>query len=215
MKKQIFLFSALAAVLVSGCAVAGKNADSTNEQIVISTEINSNTDENTDENTADNSDENADENADENIEANVDANTDVAANENAAGQTGNSTEQTGNADEQTGSTDDASDSEAGFNAFGHYADMQGTNEIYSDIWISELSDGSIAVEIGIFRLTTLRGVGYTTDDANVINFVSDSEDVIKGTIECSENGAVFTVTESEWSLLSVGETVECTTVVED
>lgn len=211
MKKQIFLFSALAAVLVSGCAVAGKNADSTNEQIVISTEINSNTDENTDENTADNSDENAD----ENIEANVDANTDGTTNENAAGQTENSTEQTGNADEQTGNTDDAADSEAGFNAFGHYADMQGTDEIYSDIWISELSDGSIAVEIGIFRLTTLRGVGYTTDDANVINFVSDSEDVIKGTIECSENGAVFTVTESEWSLLSVGETVECTTVVED
>lgn len=202
MKKQIFLFSALAAVLISGCAVAGNNADDTKNQTVIGTAINE--EDNDTKDVQDTEDSNKDDAASENVD------TDDTSVADADVQNGDS--------DATVIDNTTANSAAGFTAFGHYADMQGTEDIYSDIYITENSDKTISVEMGIFRLTNLKGEGYETEDANVLNFVgypdANTDSVIKGTLEYSDNGVVFTVTESEWSLLNAGEEVVFGTALE-
>lgn len=205
MKKEIFLISALAAVLVTGCTVAGKNSD--DNQQTIGTVIEENADVQID-------DEQAAENDEQNGTIEAEGTENADGTENANGTDTNADD--ANAATEGSENTDASviGSSAEFTAFGHYADMQGTEDIYSDILINKQDDGSIYVEIGIYRLTSLSGYATTTEDPMVLNFVNDDGDrKINGTIVCSENGAVFTVTESDWSLLNVGDTVDCTTIL--
>jgi len=201
MKKEIFLFSALAAVLVTGCAVSGNTASNTDNQVVISTTIDEAKDEqNADGVQADDAKDNTDASEADNAE-------------NANAEADNSADGTGSDVEVTGSIE-ADSSSVAFTEFGHYADMQGTEDVYSDILIKENADGSIFVEMGIFRLTTLTGTGTPTADANKLEY-TDNELEIKGTIEVTESGAVFTVTESEWELITAGEVFEFPTELND
>lgn len=222
MKKEIALFGILAVILVSGCAVAEKTADTDGKQ-TIGTAIEETSNQNSansdgKQDAADGqttvgseNDQNADGQNSDNSQnsANNQTATGSESDQDGAGNTeidGQNTEGTAGS-EQSGS--------AAFNYFGYYIDKQGTpDSIYSDIDISEGSDGNIEVVISIFRLTTLNCVGTCTDKANVLE-VYDEEMGVKGTVECTETSAVFTVTESEWSLLNVGDVTECSEKIVD
>lgn len=88
------------------------------------------------------------------------------------------------------------------NYSGRYVDTQGTDVVYSELILSQRTDGSYEAEIGLYRLTTLSGTAVLEDDKLLFE---DNEIQVKGTIRISEGMAEFTVTESEFPYLSSGE----------
>ena len=91
--------------------------------------------------------------------------------------------------------------------FGEYVDTQGTMEAYSSMKVNKPSDGKYKVEIAIYRLTSFEGTA--TESNGELDFVADDERNIKGKIVIDDNdSATFTVTESDWDLLPVGDSVE-------
>lgn len=90
------------------------------------------------------------------------------------------------------------------NIDGFYADTQGTMEAYSDLTIQRASDGFYEIEIGLYRLTTLSG--YATLENDVLKFVDESMNLnIKGDIIVEDESATFTITESDWENLNIGD----------
>lgn len=97
-----------------------------------------------------------------------------------------------------------------------YVDMQGTSDIYSEMIITRhipeshlVSDATYNVEIGLYRLTTLRGTGIM--DGDVLHFIpNENEMQVYGDITFGDYDecATFTVTKSEFDYMSVGEKFE-------
>lgn len=106
---------------------------------------------------------------------------------------------------------------------GTYVDTYGTTDIYSELIIQRKMSSSYAlsaspadVEIGIYRLTTLTGIGIFDYNNNSMTFHCTEEGMnINGEVTFDEfgNSATFTVTESDWDLLPVGEVVEFPTAL--
>lgn len=88
---------------------------------------------------------------------------------------------------------------------GLYVDTYGTDDIYSELELAYIGDGSYQAIIGIYRLTTLEGIA--TVDGEVLSF-EDTGFQVKGEITIEGTGAVFTVTESEFVYMSPGDTYE-------
>jgi len=103
-----------------------------------------------------------------------------------------------------------------------YADMQGTDEIYSELTM-ELWEGCVYnVSIGLHRLALLEGIA--TEDMGAVSeeevaegltgFVfADEELGVKGIITLGDKGATFTITESAFEYLVPGEKYEFLTKV--
>lgn len=99
---------------------------------------------------------------------------------------------------------------------GTYVDRQGTDDVYSDLTISMhfpeshlCSDMTYDIEIGLFRLTTIRGTGVMEGD--VMHFIpNENEAPVYGDIIIGEYSecATFTVTESNWGYISAGESFD-------
>lgn len=216
MKKELFLIGALAAVLISGCAVAGKNADDSNSTSIGTTIYDENSGDATGEQTDDENgtDEagNVENGSDESNDAETGNGVDNTSSQNNSTETNNNGANAENTNTDSNNADNnstAGSDAVEFDVVGHYVDKQGTpDDIYSDIYITKYEDSYYA-EISIFRLTTLAGTCTRTDKANVLEFTQNDDGWdVKGTIECSENGAVFTVTESGSDLLKAGEVIE-------
>lgn len=210
MKKKIAMIMVAVALAVTGCSAVDTG---NNEGTKISTSI---TDETNSNEGADSGTVNADNQADkqENSQTSSQENNQEDNQKNDGETVGNSTESNVNTNTDNTSVEINTDpttttnAETGeikdFTAFGHYVDKQGTSDIYSEIFIQPSDSGEISVEIGIFRLSTFYGTGTPTDDPNKIIFYEE-ERGIRGIIECSSTGAVFTVTESDWGLLHVDD----------
>lgn len=86
---------------------------------------------------------------------------------------------------------------------GYYVDDYDTDSVYSELYLEEAGEGTYDVEIGIYRLTTLTGTARAEGDGYLFE---STEPVVKGEISIGEEGAVFTVTESEFTYMAPGET---------
>ncbi len=89
---------------------------------------------------------------------------------------------------------------------GTYVDTYGTTDVYSELELDYQGDGVYQTMIGIYRLTTLDGTAREEGDR--LLFQSDSESpAVQGEITFGEEGAVFTVTASEFSYLAPGDEI--------
>lgn len=88
---------------------------------------------------------------------------------------------------------------------GHYVNTQGTEEIYDELTLELLSDGSYRAEIGIYRLTTLEGTAVVY--GNMLWF-EDTTIGVKGNVQFFGDVVVFTVTESFFEYITPGEGFE-------
>ncbi len=86
---------------------------------------------------------------------------------------------------------------------GYYVDDYDTDSVYSELYLEEAGEGAYDVEIGIYRLTTLTGTARAEGDGYLFE---SAEPVVKGEISIGEEGAAFTVTESEFTYMVPGET---------
>lgn len=85
---------------------------------------------------------------------------------------------------------------------GTYVDTQGTMESYSDLSITEESDGTYHVEVNIYRLAALEGTAKL--EGEVLKFIDEEIDV-KGDIVVDDESAVLTITESDWEYIENGD----------
>ena len=85
---------------------------------------------------------------------------------------------------------------------GTYTDCQGTSDVYSELTLEKLSDGTYAATISLYRLTELEGVAEAGEDG--ILLFSCEEPAVKGEIAIQDGAAAFTVTESGFAGIDPG-----------
>lgn len=88
---------------------------------------------------------------------------------------------------------------------GCYVNTMGTDEVFDELKLKLLEDGSYQTEISLYRLTTLEGRAVLYGDMLVF---SDPVVGVKGNIRLLENVLIFTVTESYFEYLTPGEGFE-------
>ena len=84
---------------------------------------------------------------------------------------------------------------------GRYTDKQGTGDVYSELELRRNEDGTYAVTVGIYRVTTLEGTA-----AGALHFVSDaaSGPAVEGTISIDGGKAEMTITASDFPEIPAG-----------
>lgn len=85
---------------------------------------------------------------------------------------------------------------------GRYVDTQGTMESYSNLYITEESNGIYTIKVDIYRLAALEGTAKF--EKGILKFI-DEVDGIKADIIVNDESATFTVTESEWDYFKSGD----------
>jgi hypothetical protein len=85
---------------------------------------------------------------------------------------------------------------------GTYADCQGTSDIYSELTLERLSDGTYAATVSLYRLAELEGIAEAGEDG-VLRF-DCAEPSVKGEIAMEDGAATFTVTESALADIAPG-----------
>jgi uncharacterized protein YecT (DUF1311 family) len=89
---------------------------------------------------------------------------------------------------------------------GWYVDTQGTgNDIYSELELEKMPDGTYKATIGLYRLTTLEGIAE--EESGYLTF-EDAETKVKGDIMLQDGGMIFRVTSSEFAYLNTGDVFE-------
>lgn len=83
---------------------------------------------------------------------------------------------------------------------GTYVDRQGTDTVHSELKIVPADDGTYAVTIGLYRLTTFEGVGVPDGDKLLYE-----DDMIKGEITIQGEEAMLYVTESDFEYIGRGD----------
>ena len=93
----------------------------------------------------------------------------------------------------------------GIDYSGMYTDMQGTDSIYSELLLTKQEDGSYDFDMGLYRLTTIRGTAIA--NGNVLHFIGDlgEEPLFEGDIVIEGESATVTFTSSTWGLIESGE----------
>ena len=88
---------------------------------------------------------------------------------------------------------------------GLYTDTQGTDSIYSELFLMKQGDGGYKFEMGLYRLTTISGTA--TANGNVLHFTGNlgGDPLFEGDIVISGESATATFTNSTWELLKSGE----------
>ncbi len=86
---------------------------------------------------------------------------------------------------------------------GTYTDCQGTSDVYSELTLEHLADGTYAATIGLYRIGLLEGIAQA-QDGGLLLFTCE-EPAVQGEITLGEDGAVFTVTQSAFSAIEAGE----------
>ncbi len=87
---------------------------------------------------------------------------------------------------------------------GTYVDRQGTDSVFSELEIVPADNGTYAVTIGLYRITTLEGVAVS--DGNKLLY-EDNDFQIKGEIRIQGEEASLYITESDFEYISPGYSV--------
>ena len=85
---------------------------------------------------------------------------------------------------------------------GQYADKQGTEEIYSNLYLEYVGEEEYEATISLYRLAELEGT-VTVDNGTL--WFWDEELKVEGTITIKDNSAVFMITESEFAAINKGD----------
>lgn len=88
---------------------------------------------------------------------------------------------------------------------GMYVDTYGTDDVYSELELEKLADGTYKASISIYRLVSLEG---TAEDKDGYLTFEDTDYKVKGDIMLQDSGAVFRVTSSEFEYMNVGDVFE-------
>ena len=90
------------------------------------------------------------------------------------------------------------------NVAGTYVDRQGTDSVFSVLEIVPADNGTYAVTIGLYRITTLEGMAVS--DGNKLLY-EDNDFQIKGEIRIQGEEASLYITESDFEYISPGYSV--------
>lgn len=85
---------------------------------------------------------------------------------------------------------------------GRYVDTQGTMESYSNLYITEESDGTYTIEVDIYRLVALEGTAKL--ERGILKFIDEAKE-IRADIIVNDESATFTVTESKRDNIKSGD----------